>query len=231
MAFIVIEGLDGSGKSTQLKILMDHLERKGIRYKYLHFPRTGSPVYGELIAAFLRGDLGPLEAVNPYLVALIYAGDRMDASSQVRKWLAEGFLVIADRYVHSNIAFQCAKLPAGEQQQLWDWILHLEYEYHGIPRPDLSIFLDVPFGFTTEKLKEDRKGTDRKYLGGGRDIHEEDLHFQERVREVYHRIAERDQSLVQVDCSAKEGRVLPPQEIFERLIGRLNSIFQMNKSD
>lgn len=231
MAFVVIEGLDGSGKSTQLKILMDYLEGRGVRYHYLHFPRTGSPVYGELIAAFLRGDLGPLEAVNPYLVALIYAGDRMDASTQVRTWLSEGCLVIADRYVHSNIAFQCAKLPDAEQQKLWDWILHLEYEYNGIPKPDLSVFLDVPFDFTREKLNEARTGSDRKYLGGGRDIHEDDLAFQEKVRAVYHRIADRDDGLELVDCAGRAGKVLSPEKIFDKLITQVNAVIKTEQSD
>jgi hypothetical protein len=109
MSFIVIEGIDGSGKSTQLKKTLEFLGRQRVRFKYIHFPRTDSPVYGDLIARFLRGDLGDLKSVNPYLVALIYAGDRYDARIQISEWLNEGFLVVADRYVYSNVAFQCAK--------------------------------------------------------------------------------------------------------------------------
>jgi len=222
MAFIVIEGLDGSGKSTQLKILLDYLEKEKKQFKYIHFPRTDSPVYGELIASFLRGELGKLDTVNPYLVALIYAGDRMDAASMIREWLQQDLLVVADRYVYSNIAFQCAKMEGEEEKRkLWDWIIHLEYEYYRIPRPDASIFLDVPFDFTRENLRVEREGSDRKYLDGQQDIHEENLDFQEKVRKAYHSIARRYDDIELVDCSDDEGRILPPEHIFEKLISHI----------
>ncbi|MBN2764545.1 MAG: thymidylate kinase, partial [Bacteroidales bacterium] len=103
MKFCVIEGIDGSGKSTQVKKLMHHLEDKFIPYKYLHFPRTDAPVFGDLIARFLRGDFGSIKNVDPYLVALLYAGDRHDAAIQIQRWIDEGNLVILDRYVYSNV--------------------------------------------------------------------------------------------------------------------------------
>ena len=148
--FIVIEGLDGSGKSTQINLLMDHFKEQGISFEYLHFPRTEDGYYGELVARFLRGDLGPLESVHPYLVALIYAGNRYDSKETIRTWIEQGVTVIADRYVVSNIAFQCAKLDSEKERiNLKDWILNFEYTYHDIPQPDINIFLDVPFHFTS----------------------------------------------------------------------------------
>ncbi|GAI13283.1 unnamed protein product, partial [marine sediment metagenome] len=183
---MVIEGLDGSGKSTQIDRLLAYLEHKGINHQYLHFPRTDEGYYGELIARFLRGDLGPLESVHPYLVALIYAGNRHDAGEMIASWLENGITVVADRYVVSNIAFQCAKLETAEEKEaLRDWILKFEYGYHKIPRPDMNIFLDVPFQFTRQKLKGERSGEDRDYLNGKTDIHEQDLDFQKKVRQVY----------------------------------------------
>ena len=80
MSFVVMEGLDGSGKSTQIHKMLEYFELRKIKHQYLHFPRTSAPVYGELIARFLRGEFGPLNSVHPYLVALLYAGDRMDAA-------------------------------------------------------------------------------------------------------------------------------------------------------
>ncbi len=114
--------------------------------------------------------------VDPYLVALIFAGDRADAAPQIRQWLAEGKAVVLDRYVYSNVGFQCAKLPAGEERdRLADWIVYLEFGHNALPRPDLSLFLDVPFTFTERKLSEVREGDDREYLQGGQDIHEASL--------------------------------------------------------
>ena len=162
--FIVLEGLDGAGKSTQITKLRDMFRSKGIESEYLHFPRFDAPVYGELIARFLRGDLGTVEGVNPYLVALLYAGDRADAAATIRKWLSGGKVVIVDRYVYSNIGYQCAKIADKEARAtLREWILHTEFEEFAIPKPDLSLFLDVPFSFTERKLTEVREGEDREF--------------------------------------------------------------------
>lgn len=216
--FIVLEGLDGAGKSTQIKRLQALFEAQGKECAYLHFPRFDAPVYGELIARFLRGEFGAAHEVDPYLVALIYAGDRADAARMIRGWLAEGKVVILDRYVYSNVGYQCAKLAAGEEREkLLKWILELEYGYHGIPQPDLSIFLDVPFSFTERKLTEQREGDDRNYLQGGKDIHEESLTLQQRVREVYLTSASLDERLRVVDCSNSAGQMATPDEIFSRI--------------
>ena len=216
--FIVLEGLDGAGKSTQITKLREMFRAKGVESEYLHFPRFDAPIYGELIARFLRGDLGSVESVNPYLVALLYAGDRADAATTIRQWLDDGKVVIVDRYVYSNIGYQCAKIVDGaERQRLREWILHTEFEEFKIPRPDLSLFLDVPFAFTERKLTEQREGDDRSYLNGAADIHEQSLSLQQRVREVYIESSERDSELVVVDCSNDEGAMASPEEIFARI--------------
>lgn len=217
--FIVLEGLDGAGKSTQIAKLRDMFDAMGVESEYLHFPRFDAPVYGDLIARFLRGDLGTVEGVNPYLVALLYAGDRADAAAQIRSWQAEGKVVIVDRYVYSNIGYQCAKIADGEaRKMLREWILHTEYEEFDIPRPDLSLFLDVPFAFTERKLTETREGDDRNYLQGGKDIHEASLDLQRRVREVYLEAADVYDDLKVVDCSTDEGTMASPEDIYRRIM-------------
>ncbi len=222
MRFLVIEGLDGSGKSTQLKLLREHLEQLSVPYKYLHFPRLEEGVYGELIARFLRGEMGANDQVDPYLVALIYAGDRADASSQIMQWMEEGKLVIMDRYVYSNIAFQCAKVAGQEEQdRLRDWILEFEFGYNKLPRPDLNLYLNVPFEFTRRQLKLARDGDDRDYLKGERDIHEEDLDFQEQVQKVYFSLQKHVDDLEIVDCIGSEGSMLSPEDISNLIINHM----------
>jgi len=220
--FIVLEGLDGAGKSTQIKKLREMFAERGVASEYVHFPRFDAPVYGDLIARFLRGELGSVEQVDPYIVALLYAGDRADMAPQIRKWQQEGKVVIVDRYVYSNIGYQCAKIADKEARlRLNDWILNLEYEVNKIPRPDVSLFLDVPFAFTEKRLTEQREGDDRSYLNGAADIHEQSLSLQQRVREVYLESAERDSELVVVNCSNEEGAMASPDEIFARIEAKI----------
>lgn len=221
--FIVIEGLDGAGKSTQVALMRRLFEdRYRQQVEYLHFPRFDAPVYGELIARFLRGELGSVDQVNPYVVALLYAGDRQEAARTIRQWVGDGKAVIVDRYVYSNIAYQCAKLPAnnagGERAALKEWILNLEYHHNGIPKPDLSLFLDVPFAFTERKLAEQRTGDDRDYLQGKQDIHEASLDLQRRVREVYLDCAADDPTFRVIDCAdSTTGGMLSPDSIFQKI--------------
>lgn len=224
MKFVVIEGLDGSGKSTQINHLKDYLQHTGIKYKYLHFPRTDTPVYGDLIARFLRGEFGPIDAVNPYLVALIYAGDRDEAKTMISQWLSEENLVLVDRYVYSNIAFQCAKLyDDNKREQLKNWILNLEFSYNKIPQPNLVLYLDVPFEFTRHNLSNHRQGSDRDYLKGNIDIHENDISFQEKVRQMYLWQSKQNPDFRVIDCSSEAGSVLKPYEIFEKIKSVLTS--------
>ena len=101
------------------------------------------------------------------------------------------------------------------QDKLMNWILSLEFKHFAIPKPDLNIFLDVPFAFTEKKLLNARTGNDRNYLNGTRDIHEESMVFQKKVRDIYLRVAQNDNSLAVVDCSNSNGEMLPPAEIFQ----------------
>jgi dTMP kinase len=221
MGLIVIEGLDGAGKSTQINRLNEHLVAQGYRCRQLHFPRTDSPVYGELIARFLRGELGDIHQVNPYLVALMYAGDRFDFKPTLEKWLDAGEMVLLDRYVYSNVAYQCAKISNKEDSKaLREWILHLEFEYYGLPKPDLNIFLDVPFMFTRQKLTDNRDGDERQYLQGKRDIHEADLNFQESVRESYLSLSDIN-GFVKIDCSGGQA-ILPIEQVFSKILNVLS---------
>ncbi len=215
---VVLEGLDGAGKSTQVKKLRTYLESVFGSLEYIHFPRYDAPVYGSIISRFLRGDFGSNETVHPQLVALIFAEDRHGAAPDMHRTLSEGGHVLLDRYVYSNIAYQCAKLnDADEAEALRDWIFNTEYGDFNLPVPDLNIFLDVPIGFVESKLRNARGGADRDYLEGGQDIHEADIEFQKRVRDIYRRQCEIDPKFIRIDCSDDYGEMLPPGAIFAKV--------------
>jgi len=216
---IVLEGLDGAGKSTQIKKLREYLNAEKGNHHYIHFPRYDAPVTGELISKFLRGDFGNIEDVHPMLVAHIYADDRYAASYEFKPWLEKNETVLFDRYVYSNIAFQCAKLKDEKaSEELKKWIIDMEYGTFSLPKPDLNIFLDVPIDFVDSNLHSSREGdNERDYLHGKQDIHEADITFQKRVRSIYLDLCNSDPSFIRIDCSDKNGKILSPNLIFEKI--------------
>lgn len=223
---IVIEGLDGAGKSTQVKKLRQYLEEKCGKLEYIHFPRYEAPVYGGLISEFLSGTFGSIDKVHPKLVALLYAEDRRDAAPAMKKVLAKGECMLLDRYVYSNVAYQCAKIDNPEEKEnLREWINNTEYGNFDLPRPDLNLFLDVPLSFIASNLDSVRKGLDKDYLSEGKkDIHEADISFQKKVREVYLRQCEVDPKFIRLDCSNENGEMLPPDDIFAKIKAAVDTI-------
>jgi dTMP kinase len=217
--FIVIEGMDGAGKSTQIDLLIAHFQAKGIETRFIHFPRHNDGVFGTLIARFLRGEFGEVKDVHPQLVALMFAEDRRDFASTLRAWLAEGHAVLCDRYVLSNIAFQCAKLSDPQAKaELRDWILDFEFNYNGIPRPDFSLYLSVPFAFTEQSLNARLAAQARAYLAGGQDIHEKDFSLQRAVKQEYETMVATDHSIIHVACNDAQDNMLPIAAIHARIL-------------
>jgi len=215
---IVLEGLDGAGKSTQVSLLKEYLQSKTGALEYIHFPRYNAPIYGDLIGKFLRGGFGSLDSVHPQLVALLFAEDRRDASTAIKAALEQGKTVLLDRYVYSNIAYQCSKLENTQEiQELRDWIFNTEYLQFGIPKPDLNIFLDVPIEFVEKSLKSNRDGGDRDYLHGSSDIHEANIGFQKKVQAMYRAQAESDKHFIPVNCADSQGHMMAPDAIFDRI--------------
>jgi dTMP kinase len=220
---IVMEGLDGSGKSTQIELLKSAFDAKGIPCRYIHFPMLNQGIYGELIAEFLRGEYGSIKNVAPKLVALLFANDRQEHIHRITEWLNGGFFVLADRYVNSNIAFQCAKIAnQAEKKKLKKWIWEFEYNRNQLPLPFVSFFLDVPFEFISGSLSVERKGNERKYLKGKRDIHEESLVLQKNVYQEYKQLLREQNDFVRIDCAmplpAKGGTIADPNYIHELIM-------------
>ncbi|HRC32203.1 MAG TPA: dTMP kinase [Bacteroidia bacterium] len=223
--FIAIEGLDGAGKSTQIALLIKFFEQHNCKTKFIHFPRSGVGVYGELIAKFLRGEFGNVGDVHPQLVALLFARDRIDFAPQMLQWIDDGYYVLVDRYVLSNIAYQCAKLKdETEKNILRDWILNYEFQLYKIPQPELSIYLDVPFTFTQTSLSTKRTGNERDYLQGKEDIHESDFSFQASVKKEYDIITQSYPNIASITCYDDENKMLSVEEIHTQIIERIRRI-------
>ena len=170
---IVIEGTDGSGKSTQFRLLTEHLTKEGTDFKRLVFPR-----YAEESSALIRMYLGGAFGTNPkdvnaYAASAFYAVDRYASYKQDwGQWYEEGGLVLSDRYTTSNAVHQASKEPADQRNAYLHWLYNFEYEKLGLPRPDLTIYLDVPTDFSEKLLRGREQATNTKA-----DIHEKDTAY------------------------------------------------------
>ena len=185
---IALEGIDGSGKGTQAQLLRDALIAQGSKATLISFPRYTDTFFGARIGEFLNGKFGALEDLDPFLISLLYAGDRLESRDTLLNAAAESDIVILDRYVASNVAHQSAKRTGNERRQLQEWIEHIEFEIHGLPRPTLTLLLDLPVDISQELIqqKSQRAYTDRKT-----DLQEADVSYMQSVREAYLDLAER----------------------------------------
>ena len=176
---IVIEGTDGSGKSTQFKLLTDRLTRENVTFQKLVFPQYSEPS-SALIRMYLGGEFGHSPAdVNAYAASAFYAVDRYASYKKVwGEWYENGGLVVSDRYTTSNAVHQASKESEETRGEFLKWLYEFEYDKLGLPRPDLTIYLDVPTDFTEKMLRGREQATNTKA-----DIHEQDMQYLATCRE------------------------------------------------
>ncbi|MDY4509948.1 MAG: thymidylate kinase [Candidatus Faecousia sp.] len=170
---IVLEGTDGSGKSTQFQRLTDRLSQEGRQFQKLVFPQYSEPS-SALIRMYLGGEFGARPSdVNAYAASAFYSVDRYASYKKVwGQWYESGGLVVSDRYTTSNAVHQTSKEPPEKQSDFLKWLYDFEYSKLGLPRPDLVVYLDVPTDFT-EKMMRSREAATHTHA----DIHEQDLEY------------------------------------------------------
>ena len=183
---IVIEGTDGSGKSTQFRLLSEHLEKENIAFKHLVFPRYQEES-SALIRMYLGGQFGSKPSdVGAYAASAFYAVDRY-ASYKMDwgQWYENGGLVLSDRYTTSNAVHQASKETGKAREEYLKWLYEFEYDKLGLPRPDLTIYLDVPTDFTEKMLRGREAATNTQA-----DIHEQDMTYLATCRQCGREAAE-----------------------------------------
>ena len=170
---IVIEGTDGSGKSTQFRRLTEHLSQDGHDFKTLVFPQYSEPS-SALIRMYLGGEFGSKPTdVNAYAASAFYAVDRY--ASYKKGWgeyYEKGGLIVSDRYTTSNAVHQASKEEGQKQAEYLKWLYEFEYDRLGLPHPDLTIYLDVPTEYTEKLLRSREEKTNTQA-----DIHEQDMDY------------------------------------------------------
>jgi dTMP kinase len=217
--FIVLEGIDGSGKRTQLDALTLALARRGAAFSEISFPNyTG--FFGKLVAQYLNGQFGPLATVDPHFSALLYAGDRLEAKPLLEAALIAGKTLLADRYVGSNLAHQGARVPRHQQQAFLAWLTQLEYGIYALPAEDLVIYLRVPVAQAHALIAQKSA---REYTNKSHDLQEADMAHLQAAAEVYDQLAGQPHWL-KIDCfDAGAGTLRAPAEIHEEVLAAVEA--------
>ncbi len=211
--FIVIDGTDGSGKATQTALLVKRLKKEGYPVKIFDFPQYGQKSAG-LVEEYLNGKYGDAKSVGPYRASIFYACDRYDASFKIRKYLAEGKIVISNRYVTANMGHQGGKIQnAKERKKYFTWLAELEYGTFGIPQPDLNIILHVEAAVAQKMV--DGKGK-RDYTKKKRDLHEKDLKHLKAAEKVYLEIAKTMKNFKLIACT--KNKIIMDKKVIGELI-------------
>ncbi len=213
---VVIDGGDGSGKTTQAKMLLNYLSRHKITSKYIDFPQYYSSFHGKTVARFLRGEFGEIDEVSPYLASLAYALDRVTVKKEVEEFLSKGGIVVANRYATSNMAHQTAKFHTQkEQSEFLKWLYTLEYKVHKMPKENLVIYLHVPWQLS---MRLTDKKESRAYLKGQKqDIAEKNIAHRKDSERMYLFLSKKYRHWITVDC-VKNNRILPAAEIHRKII-------------
>ena len=216
---IVLEGTDGSGKSTQFAKLCQRVQAEGIAFRRLVFPQYQEES-SALLRMYLRGEFGKRpEDVNAYAASSFYAVDRYASWKKVwqQDYLAGG-LMLADRYTTSNAVHQSSKVPEGERPAFFQWLFDFEYHRLGLPEPDLVFYLDMPTERAAELLRR-REG--ETHTTG--DIHEVDTAYLAQCRRVALRAAELC-GWVRISCVDGAGAIRTEEEIHEEIWTKIQSV-------
>lgn len=217
---IVIEGSDGSGKTTQLALLKNYCDVKKIQYRSFKFPQYETSFFGKMIGNFLRGEYGDLATVNPYLISVIYAMDRAQARDTMNKWINSGKYILLDRYSASNAAHQCGRLPKKEHDKYLTWLETLEYSINKIPKEDIVVYLSVPPGITWKLLANADRAA-RKYAPlMQKDLVEKNFEYLEKSYETYEFLCRKYPRWIKINC-VKNGEIRGRQEIHHEIIKKL----------
>lgn len=217
---IVIEGTDGSGKSTQFRLLTEAVEQAGYEFRKLVFPQYKEES-SALIRMYLGGEFGEKPSdVNAYAASAFYAVDRYASYKKVwGQWYEEGGLVLSDRYTTSNAVHQASKEPEEIRAEFLRWLYEFEYDKLGLPRPDLTIYLDVPTEYTEQLMRSREAAT-----GTTADIHEQDLEYLATCRKMGRTAADFYNWTV-IDC-VRDGKMRSIGDIHEEILSHVKACLE-----
>jgi len=224
---IVIDGTDGSGKSTQTSLLMDRLIKDGYNVRIVDFPEYYKNFFGAFIGHCLSEQYYNWINIHPKIASVMYAADRWESKEKIEKWLKKGYVVIANRYVSSNQIHQGGKIKSiGKRKDFLRWLDDMEYRVFGIPRPNVIFYLSLPINLVLKLLK-DRESSKMKraYLEKKKDVHESDVDFMKNSINSALWLAKNYPNWEKIKCSEK-GKVFPREIIHEMIYEKVKRILK-----
>jgi dTMP kinase len=224
---IVIDGTDGSGKATQTKLLISHLKKDGRKVKVIDFPRYYEHFFGAFIGHCLSEQYYNFLNVHPKIASIPFAADRWQSKEQMDKWLREGYIVIANRYVSANQIHQGGKISNTKKRNNFiSWLNEMEYKVFGIPKPNITFYLSLPIEIVLSLLgNRESSQMKRKYLKKNKDVHESDVeHLKNSIKSALW-LAKTQKNWVKVNC-AEKGQILSREKIHEMVYDKVKKIIK-----
>ncbi|MEI6580727.1 MAG: dTMP kinase [bacterium] len=223
---IVIDGTDGSGKTTQINLLIKKMRADGLKVKMIHFPHYEN-FFGGFIGHCLSEQYYNFLGTHPKIVSVLYAADRWESSEEIKKMLSTGFIVVLDRYVSANQIHQGGKIKSAKKRyNFMKWLNEMEYEVFGIPRPDITLYLSLPIDIVLELLeKRSSSKMQRKYLKRGKDVHEADVNFLINSRKSALKLVKEVPNFIKIECSEK-GEIFSREEIHEMIYEKVKKVIK-----
>ncbi len=223
---IVIDGTDGSGKATQVALLVKRLKKDGYTIKTVDFPEYYKNFFGKFIGHCLSEQYYNFVKVHPKIASVLYAADRSESKREMESWIKKGYIVIANRYVSANQIHQGGKIKSAKKRQAFiEWLDEMEYKVFKIPKPDVVFYLDLPIKLSKALMKERNKNAVRTYLGNKKDVHEKDVEFLENSRKSALWLSKTQKNFLKVDC-ATNNKVLPREDIHEIVYKKVKGILK-----
>ena len=226
---IVIDGIDGSGKATQVRLLAERLKKEKVKVKTTEFPNYEENFFGGLIGEYLAGAYGDFSVIDPRVGSVLYAADRFESKERINKWLSEGFTVLIDRYASANQIHQGGKIKdIKERKKFLSWLDEMEFSVFKIPKPDLVVYLDVPYEVSKSWLEKKILLKKKKYLKGRVDVAEENLTYLKNSRESALLLAKQNKNWSKVTCC--KGMVcMSPEQVHDEVFATINKRLKLVK--
>ncbi len=217
--FIVIDGIDGSGKGTQTKLLIKALRRDKQKVKIINFPAYSSNFFGKFIGHCLAEQYFNFVQTHPKIASVLYAADRFESKNKIEKWLKQGFIVIADRYVSANQIHQGGKINNLKKRAAFiEWLHEMEYNVFKIPKPHAVFYLNVPLVIALKLIKQRSKNT-----GSKKDVHEKDINFLKNSQQSALWLAKNQKNWITINC-LKNREMDTPENIHQIIYSQVKKL-------